>query len=309
MAEQLTTTQKAWAQPFQLKEGLSMRAIDVKRLLNLEHVTLNECHLFLNKCKQYRADPFMNDMHMVKYSPTKSASIITGVGFFQKKAAANSRFEGYAPTLWLSDFRAQKPPEWVDFWVPAMHGKYPLACRARCYIKGYKEVQVFTVNWDENFKTKDIWENGKKTGEKKINSTWDGMPSRMLEKDAVVGLLRSCLPEDLAGLYISEEITGDELPVGTVAPASVKLDVPDVTEVAPANTHSHPAEVSATSKPPEEELNKAEPNPTQTEIVEELKEEDTTAPERGTEATDQMPNYNEYDPEKNKDIDKDEIPF
>ena len=218
MENKLSAEAQAWAVPFKLKEGLSMRPIDVKRLLNLQHVTINECHLFLNKCKQYGADPFMNDMHMIKYSEKATAAIVTGVGFFQKKAAANPRFEGYGKTEWLAKgegktvLGTEKGHYWTDFWVPSIHGKYPLACRASCYIKGYKEAQTFVVNWDENVKTKDEWVNKQKTGKKTVNSTWDGMPSRMLEKDAIVGLLRQVLPSDLGGLYISEEITGDEAP-------------------------------------------------------------------------------------------------
>lgn len=210
MGTELTATQKAWNESFKLTPTLSMRPIDVKRLLNLEHVSINEALLFLNKCKQYGADPFMNDMHMIKYSANATAAIVTGVGFFQKKAAANPRFEGYGKTEWLTDKNGS--PEWVDYWIPKIHGKYPLACRASCYIKGYKEPQSFVVNWDENVKTKDEWVNNQKTGKKTVNSTWDGMPSRMLEKDAIVGLLRQVLPSDLGGLYISEEITGDEAP-------------------------------------------------------------------------------------------------
>lgn len=221
MGTELTAGQKAWSEPFQLTSKLSMRPVDVKRLLGIEHVELNEALLFLNKCKQYGADPYMGDMHMIKYSASSKASIITGVGFFQKKAAVNPRFEGYGKTEWLTDKDGKI--QWVDFWVPKIHGKYPLACRASCYIKGFKEVQNFVVNWDENVKKKDEYVDRQKTGKKIINATWDGMPSRMLEKDAIVALLRQVLPNDLGGLYIAEEITGDVMPASTVAPASVKL--------------------------------------------------------------------------------------
>lgn len=204
MSNQLTPAQKAWTQTFQLSEKLTMRPIDVKRLLNLEHVEVNEAVLFLKKCQQYGADPFMNDMYMIKYSANATAAIVTGVGFFQKKAAANPRFRGYGKTLWLS-----KDGKWVDCWIPSLHGQNPMACQASCYIDGYEEKQTFAVNWEENHKNTSIWKS---------------MPSRMLEKNAVVGLLRACLPADLGGLYINEEITGEEAPQATVAPATVKLE-------------------------------------------------------------------------------------
>ncbi len=207
---QLTATQKAWTQKFQLTEKLSLRPIDVKRLLGIEHVEVNEAILFLNKCKQYGADPFMNDMHLIKYSKTASPTIVTGVGLFQKKAVENPNFEGYGPTMWLD-----KNMKWVDCWIPSIHGKNPLACKASCYMKGWREAQTFVVNWEENHKS---------------TNPWKSMPSRMLEKNALVGLLRSVLPSQVGGLYISEEINGEEMPEATVAPATTKLASPEKRE-------------------------------------------------------------------------------
>ena len=192
MSTELTATQKAWIQPFVISDKLTMRPIDVKRLLNLEHVSINETVLFLNKCKQYGADPFLNDLHMIKYSAKATAAIVTGVGFFQKRAAANPNFQGYVPTVWLT-----KEMEWVDVWIPSVHGKNPLACKVGCRMKGWPDVQTFVVNWEENFKN---------------SNPWKTMGSRMLEKNGIVGLLRSVLPSELGGLYISEEINGEEIP-------------------------------------------------------------------------------------------------
>ena len=56
------------------------------------------------------------------------------------------------------------------------------------------------------------------------------MASRMLEKDAIVGLLRAVLPEDVGGLYISEEITGEVMP--EAKPDVKKLEMDHSTDMA-----------------------------------------------------------------------------
>jgi phage recombination protein Bet len=201
MGQMTEAERQAWQRPFQLANSVSMTPVQVKKLLNAEHASVEECMLFLNKCKQYGADPFMNDMYLIKYAKKDKAAFVTSVGFFEKKANANPRFAGFCRTEWLSN--ANGKLQWVDFWVSSIHGKNPVACRASCWIKGYKEPQTFVVNWEENSKN---------------SNTWRSMPSRMLEKVARVGLLRSVLPEDVAGLYLSEEINGEEMPAPTVQP-------------------------------------------------------------------------------------------
>jgi phage recombination protein Bet len=272
-----------------------MRPIDVKRLLNLEHVEINEAVLFLNKCKQYGADPFMNDMYMIKYSASATAAIVTGVGFFQKKAAANPRFKGYGKTLWLT-----KEGKWVDCWVPSLHGKNPMACQASCFIEGYEEKQTFTCNWEENSKN---------------TNPWKTMASRMLEKDAIVGLLRACLPQDLGGLYISEEITGEEAPEATVAPASVKLESisvdlrdPDGGEVFEAESHvTSTVEMGVVKEieiEPEKMLKVSAERQEIDAAIEKKKAAEAAkpAPER-SEATSQMPAFGQ------EKVEESEIPF
>lgn len=185
-----------WSTPYQIDlfggKSISLKPADVKRLLNCEKASITEIVLFLKQCQQYGADPFMRDMYIIKYG-SKAASTVTGVGFFQKKAQNNPRFEGFLPTEFLS----LKAKKWVQCWIPSIHGNNPLGCRVSCHVKGYREKQSFTVNWEEN---------------KKDTPIWRSMPSRMLEKVAMVGLLRQTFPADFSGLYIQEEIDGNSTP-------------------------------------------------------------------------------------------------
>ena len=215
MNQMTPATQKAWAQDFSIAtfngKSITMKPADIPRLLKCEKATIAECVLFLRQCQQYGADPFMRDMYIIKYG-NKDAAIVTGVGFFQKKAQCNPKFEGFCSTEWLS----AKAKKWVQCWIPSLHGATPLGCRVSCHVKGYREKQTFTVNWEEN---------------KKDTNVWRSMPSRMIEKVAMVGLLRQTFPADFAGLYIQEEIDGNiDTGTPTVQPASRAFQEPPVNE-------------------------------------------------------------------------------
>ena len=175
-----------WEQEFTIEmpgaKNLTLKLATVQKLFKTKSTTtIEECALFAMKCQQYGADPFMQDLHLIKYSDKEAATIVTGVGFFQKRAFQNPRFEGYGRTFWLS-----KQKGWVDCWVPSLHGRYPMACRASCHVKGYRELQEFTINWEENCKMVPEWVDGQRTNKKVVGKTWDGMPSRMMEKVAMV---------------------------------------------------------------------------------------------------------------------------
>lgn len=187
---------QAWKQEYKIDifngAQISLKPADIPRYLKCEKASVEECILFIKTAQRYKADVWMRDMYLIKYG-TKPASIVTGVGFFQKKAQNNPKFEGFTATEWLS----KNTKAWVTCWIPSIHGATPLGCRVSCHVKGYREKQTFTVNWEEN---------------KKDTPIWRSMPSRMIEKVAMVGLLRQTFPADFAGLYIQEEIDGHSTP-------------------------------------------------------------------------------------------------
>ena len=240
--QQNPALKKAWAQDYQIElfggKSINLKPADIPRLLRCENASIQECVLFLKQCQQYGADPFMRDMYIIKYG-SKPASNVTGVGFFQKKAQQNPNFEGFTPTEWLSG----QIGKWVQCWIPSLHGKHPLGCRVSCHVKGYREKQTFTVNWEEN---------------KKETNTWKGMPSRMLEKVAMVGLLRQTFPADFSGLYIQEEIDGNSDKVdSTVAPASMVYEEELAASALLAEPTSEPVKTENVAKAQRQEIDPA----------------------------------------------------
>ena len=62
------------------------------------------------------------------------------------------------------------------------------------------------ARWGSYAVYEDVWERGQKTGEQRISSMWGKMPDLMLAKVAEMLALRKAFPQDLSGLYSTEEM-------------------------------------------------------------------------------------------------------
>lgn len=191
-------TDDKWLVPFDINpvagEKIQVTPGTIRRLIN-DKASLEECHVFLNMCVAYRANPFLKDLHLVKYAANSPAAFVAGIGFFEKKAQLNPKFKGYAPTRWMND-----KGEYHDIFVPNKlgFGQYPIACVASCHVEGYEEAQTQPASWDECF--------ARKSGNEP-NATWKKQPGTMLEKVAKVRLLRKLFSAELGGLYSTDEMS------------------------------------------------------------------------------------------------------
>lgn len=198
MSNKDEATDNKWLKSFEIcpvgtGEKMVITPDNINKMINAK-ATLAECYIYLNMCKSYGANPFLKDLHLVKYSENDPAAFVAGIGFFEKKAQLNPKFKGYKPTRWMND-----KGDYLECFIPNKigFGIYPLACIVSCYVEGYEEVQIQPVTWDECY-------GRKKDG--KINSTWKKQPSTMLEKVAKVRLLRKLFSAELGGLYSEDEI-------------------------------------------------------------------------------------------------------
>lgn len=192
-------TKDKWLVPFDIKtvgtgEKMTITPGTINRLINKD-ATLEECHIYLNMCKSYGANPFLKDLHLVKYKGQRDpASYVAGIGFFEKKAQLNPKFKGYGRTCWMSE-----KGEWHEIFIPNKldFGQYPVACKTICYVDGYEQAQIQTVSWAECY--------GRKKGGE-VNASWNKQPGVMLEKVAKVRLLRKLFSAELGGLYSEDEM-------------------------------------------------------------------------------------------------------
>lgn len=150
---------------------------------NTNQPTDSEMFVFKRLCEDLGANPFLKDIHVVKYSSKSPASFITGKDFYTKVARAQG-------ATWEAGVIVKRDGEVV------------------------KEVGSFMLDTDElvggwaNVHTKDgtipttvplkDYDTGK--------SVWASMPGTMIRKVALVGALREAYPDRFSNTYTAEEM-------------------------------------------------------------------------------------------------------
>lgn len=140
---------------------------------------------FLTMCQVNQLNPFLREAYLVKYG-TQPAQMITSKDAFMKRADRCQDYEGIESGVIamnddgvIKDFEgAFMPPKWtlIGGW-------------AKVYRKG-RRPYVQRVSFSEYDKKQ---------------STWGSMPLTMIRKVAEVQALREAFPNNLSGMYVSEE--------------------------------------------------------------------------------------------------------
>ena len=93
-----------------------------------------------------------------------------------------------------------------------MKGEHLVGGWAKVFVKGYEVPIEAVVSFDEYVGT---------TKDGTINSQWSKKPATMIRKVALVQALREAFPEDLGGLYASEEV-GVDFDETAMAPVDIE---------------------------------------------------------------------------------------
>jgi phage recombination protein Bet len=142
-----------------------------------------EMFVFKRLCESLGANPFLRDIHIVKYSSSSPASFITGKDFFTKVA----RSQG---ATWEAGVLVIRNGELVE-----QVGSFTLSSDE--LVGGWAKVHTkdgmipTTVSFTD-------YDTGK--------NLWVKMPGTMIRKVALVGALREAFPERFAGAYSAEEM-------------------------------------------------------------------------------------------------------
>ena len=161
---------------------------DIRQLLvakgNKVQPSDEEVMTFLRVCQGMGANPFLGDIHLVKYSDNAPASTVTGKDYFTKTARSLGG-------SWTAGIIIQRGNE-----IVMEQGEFKL--KTDTLLGGWAEVHtkdggVFTskVSLEEYSSNQ---------------STWKKMPHTMIRKVALVHSLREAYPEKLGGAYDSSEM-------------------------------------------------------------------------------------------------------
>lgn len=183
------------------------------------NVTDQEIGMFLNLCRFQHLNPFLREAYLIKFG-NQPATIVTGKEAITKRAMRNPTYAGQQAGIVIWDSESgeleYRPGSLL------MNGEQLVGGWAKVYVKGYDVPIEAVVSFNEYVGTK---------GDGTINGQWAKKPATMIRKVALVQALREAFPEDLGGLYASEEVGVD---FDETAMAPVDMEQPQ--EPAPAQT-------------------------------------------------------------------------
>lgn len=166
--------------------------------------TDDELAHFLYVCKSRGLDPFAKQAYAIRRQSYDRASrsrvwrmtIQTGI-------------DGFRVIAKRAGLEAQDEPEFTyddQACDPDLNPLGLVKCTVRVWKLGSTRPTTTSAYWDEYRQTADEYEDGQKSGRKKLAGKWFDMPRTMLAKVAEALTLRRAFPEDLGGLYTTEEM-------------------------------------------------------------------------------------------------------
>ena len=196
-----------------------------------ELVTDTEVVLYIQFCRFHRANPFLRQCFLIKYSSSDPASIVTGKDFFTTRAAGLAQCAGYNAGVIVRRKKGAEQETLKRVGAVVYDGEELVGGWARAFRKGWQEAVESEVSLKEYMRYS-------AKGEPARN--WKQMPATMVRKVALVQALREAFPEVFGGAYAPEEMNVDDAALPT---APVQL--PE------AETVMHRGETGA--EPPEPE--------------------------------------------------------
>jgi phage recombination protein Bet len=158
---------------------------------------------FLYQCRRTGLDPLSRQIYCIPRKSKGSIQWTTQVSIdgFRVIAEQSGEYAGQGDIEWFTSER-----EWVDVFIPVSKDDHPLAARASVYRKGFDQPIRAVANWDAYAQTD---YNGN------VTSMWSKMGALMLGKCAEALALRKAFPQDLSGLYTSDEMSQATIESGT----------------------------------------------------------------------------------------------
>lgn len=144
-----------------------------------------ELRLFAQVCAKTGLDPFSRQIYAIKRAG--KMSIQTSIDGFRVIAERSRDYEGQTPKQWCGG-----DGQWVDVWLSKDR---PAAARVGVWRRGFREPLYAVATWAEYAQETPMW---KKMG------------PHMLAKCAESLALRAAFPNDLSGLYTSDEMGQEE---------------------------------------------------------------------------------------------------
>lgn len=183
------------------------------RQIGVEGATNGDLAVFHHVCQRTGLDPFARQIHMVKRDG--KWVIQTGIDGFRLvgRRAVDASGEGLSlsPVEWCDS-----DGTWTDVWLKP---GYPSAARVTIYRNGHAFPAI--ALWSEYVQmTRD-----RESGQMRVTKMWDTRAAGQLAKCAEALAWRKAFPQDLSGVYTSDELAH----VRQESPASRPITADDLT--------------------------------------------------------------------------------
>lgn len=195
MTQAITTTTPASGAL--ITAGMTREQIDLIKRTVAKGATDDELKMFLHVCETRRVDPFSKMVYLVpRYNSQtrqEEKALQSSIDYFRLVADRSGVYEGQAGPQWCGEDGV-----WKDVWLSR---DAPAAARVGVWRKNFREPIWGTALWSNYVQTK---KDGSAT------KFWNDMGPLMLAKCAESLALRRAFPEDLSGIYTSDEMAQAE---------------------------------------------------------------------------------------------------
>lgn len=196
---------------------------------------------FLQHCSRTGLDPFARQIYAIarKNRGNLAWTVQISIDGARLIAERTGEYEGQTTPEFTADGTT-----WTEVWLD--EDQQPKAARVGVFRRGFREPLYAVALWKAYAVYQDVWEGGRKVeGEQKLSAMWAKMGPLMLAKCAEMLALRKAFPQDLSGLYSTEEMDQAGAPREVVKQAERATVVSAGAIATPVTTRDWRAELEA----------------------------------------------------------------